>query len=40
MEEHNDKPPVFRSWAAWYWLVALFLIVQIVLFVFFTNYFS
>ncbi len=40
MQEQNDKPPVFKTWAAWYMLVLIFLVLQIVLFIYFTKYFS
>lgn len=37
---NHDKPPLFRSWTAWYLLVILFLILLIVLFYLFTKTFS
>ncbi len=40
MPDRNDKPPLFGKWSAWYALVLLFLIAQIVLFIYFTKYFS
>ncbi len=40
MEEQNDKPPVFKTWGSWYFLLLIFLILQIVLFVYFTKYFA
>jgi len=38
--QQNDKPPLFSSWPQWYVFVLAFLAVLIVLFKFFTNYFS
>lgn len=40
MQEQNDKPPVFKTWRAWYALVLIFLVLQIALFIYFTKYFS
>ncbi len=42
MTDNNDKeqPPLFRTWKGWYWLVVIFLAIEIVLFYFFTNHFS
>ena len=39
-DQEDDKPPLFASWTQWYVFVLAFLIVLIVLFKFFTNYFS
>lgn len=39
-ENENDKAPLFKTWRAWYVAVLLFLVIQIVLFLFLTNYFS
>ncbi|MEO5592138.1 MAG: hypothetical protein ABIR15_04660 [Chitinophagaceae bacterium] len=39
-DQQDDKPPLFGSWSQWYVFVLVFLIVLIVLFKFFTNYFS
>jgi hypothetical protein len=36
----NDKAPLFKNWNGWYILVVLFLVVLIILFSLFTNYFS
>lgn len=36
----NDKAPLFSNWNGWYLLVVLFLVVLIILFSLFTNYFS
>ncbi|MEX2336102.1 MAG: hypothetical protein WD555_02385 [Fulvivirga sp.] len=46
MKEHSDvkdtgeKPPLFRSWKAWYLLVIGNLIFLIMLFYIFTRYYS
>lgn len=32
ISEEQDKPPVFRSWNGWYWLVGIVLAVQIVIY--------
>lgn len=39
-ENNNDKIPLFKSWTQWYAFVLLFLVVLIILFWVFTNYFS
>ncbi|MEO6000828.1 MAG: hypothetical protein ABIN89_28535 [Chitinophagaceae bacterium] len=39
-DEIKEKVPVFRSWNLWYAFVILFLVVLIILFTFFTNYFA
>jgi hypothetical protein len=36
----EDKPPVFKSWRGWYWLVLGVLAVQIILFYWLTNSFK
>jgi hypothetical protein len=36
----DDKIPFFKSWTQWYVLVIAFLIVLIILFKLFTNYFA
>jgi hypothetical protein len=36
----NDKPPIFKSWNGWYVTVILVLILQILIFLMFTNHFS
>ncbi len=36
----NEKPPVFRSWKGWYWLVLALIVVQIALYLFITYSFS
>lgn len=40
MNTDNDKIPIFKTWKQWYWFVILFLILLIILFDFFTKYFS
>ncbi len=37
---NEEKPPLFKSWTSWYYLVIVFLILQIVLFAMFTKYFA
>lgn len=33
MEEHEDaKPPLFRSWSKWYWLVFLIMVAQLAIY--------
>jgi hypothetical protein len=36
----EDKPPLFKRWTSWYYLVIGFLIFQILLFAMFTKYFA
>ncbi len=36
----EDKPPLFKSWNTWYFLVVGFLVFQIIFFWVFTKYFS
>jgi len=36
----DDKPPLFRLWSSWYWLVAATLIGQIILYFLITKSFS
>jgi hypothetical protein len=38
--EQDDKPPLFRSWGIWYLVVAGFLLLQVLLYAFFTKHFS
>ena len=40
MNTNHDKPPLFKSWAACYLLVILFLVLLIISFYFFTKNFS
>ena len=37
---NSDKPPIFKSWTAWYILVIGFLVFLIIVFLFFTKYFA
>ena len=39
-EQKDDKIPFFKTWTQWYVLVIVFLIVLIILFKLFTNYFA
>jgi hypothetical protein len=36
----EDKIPLFRRWRSWYIFVLLFLLIDIIAFLFFTQYFS
>ena len=36
----EERPQIFKSWNTWYIVVALALALQIVLFIYFTKYFS
>lgn len=36
----NQKPPVFKSWQSWYFVVLGALVLQILLYALLTNYFS
>lgn len=40
MNKHDDKAPLFKSWNQWYFIVIAFLVLLIILFNFFTKYFS
>jgi hypothetical protein len=35
----DNRPPVFKSWNGWYWLVASVLLIQIILYTLITNSF-
>jgi hypothetical protein len=35
----QERPPVFKRWKGWYWLVAFVLIAQIILYTLITNSF-
>lgn len=39
MEETEEKPPVFKSWKGWYWLVMAALFFQILIYLFITQSF-
>ncbi|HEX6223654.1 MAG TPA: hypothetical protein VFZ52_04560 [Chryseolinea sp.] len=36
----EDKPPVFKSWKGWYYLILGVLVVQIILYYLLTNSFK
>lgn len=36
----NEQPPVFKRWRGWYWLVALVLVAQIIIYTLITNSFK
>jgi hypothetical protein len=40
MEQSNERPPVFKNWNTWYFIVVAVLVLLIVLFTYFTKYFS
>lgn len=40
MHETDERPPVFKSWKGWYVTLVAVLIAQIILFIYFTKYFS
>ena len=40
MQKDDDKAPFFKKWRGWYISVILFLVLLIVLFYFFTEYFG
>ncbi len=40
MKKDDDKAPLFNSWTGWYVLLIAFLVLQIILFSLFTNYFQ
>lgn len=35
----QERPPVFRKWKGWYWLVMLVLFAQIIIYTLITNSF-
>lgn len=39
MDANDEKPPLFRKWSAWYWLVMGVLFVQIIVYFAITNSF-
>ncbi len=39
-EENDEKPPGFKRWSGWYWLLMIMLAVQIVIYLFITSSFS
>lgn len=40
MEEIQEKPPVFKSWNGWYWLLMVVLAVQIIVYLIITQSFA
>ncbi len=40
MDAHESKPPVFRRWSAWYWLVTGVMIAQLIIYLIITFSFS
>jgi len=40
MQKPDERPPLFKTWNAWYALVIGSLALQIALFIYFTKYFS
>jgi hypothetical protein len=39
MEEIQEKPPVFKSWKGWYWLLMAVLVIQIIVYLMITQSF-
>jgi hypothetical protein len=40
MTEGDERPPVFARWSGWYWLVMLFLAIQIIAYYYLMTSFS
>lgn len=40
MNPEQEKPPVFRRWSSWYWLVMLVMAVQLLVYLVITNSFA
>lgn len=36
----QERPPVFKKWSGWYWLVLIVLVVQIIIYTLITNSFK
>ena len=36
----EEKPPVFKTWNAWYWLVLGVMLLQVLIYVFITQSFQ
>ncbi|MEY4929408.1 MAG: hypothetical protein RI909_132 [Bacteroidota bacterium] len=36
----EQKPPLFKNWSSWYWIVLGVMLVQVVIFFWLTNLFS
>lgn len=39
MEEIEEKPPVFKSWKGWYWLLMAVLAIQVIVYLIITQSF-
>lgn len=39
-DKTEERVPLFRTWAAWYWTVMLTLVALIILFYLFTEHFA
>ena len=37
---YEEKPPIFRSWKGWYWLVWLTMIAQVIIYLIITRSFA
>ncbi len=37
MNSESDKPPVFRSWRGWYWLVIAVMLAQMLVYLWMTK---
>jgi len=38
--EAEEKPPVFKSWSRWYWLVIITMVIQVLLYFWITQTFA
>jgi hypothetical protein len=38
--EEIEKPPLFKKWHSWYYLVLVFMLIQVVFYFFLTRYFA
>lgn len=36
LPEVNDRPPVFKSWSGWYWLLATVTLTQLAIYMYLT----
>lgn len=36
----EEKPPLFKNWSSWYWVVLIVMLVQVLLFSWLTYIFS
>lgn len=39
MDANDEKPPLFKKWSGWYWLVMGVLFIQIIVYIAITNSF-